>query len=291
MNKGFIFTISTILLLLSLFAMLNGVDRIHNKNDQDVVDREAIKKADYVFDDISNDLEVLLEQEVNITQRKGNTTIYFADSAPLPERGPQFQQYKAFLESSYADGINGDIFFDLASFNENKLVFSNNATYVRELRGTTTTMIVFFNNTQEKHIQETMRIRAGINGQGPPPELTEDAGGDLNIVLDYADNTQALYQDIMVDKNGGAKSIEIEYGGEEDYMMEISFVEVNLQGGIKYPGMRVKVDGNFPVEIEMGFTYNNSEEITYVVEGLDVEYAGGNASKSGNVEIGGDGGL
>ncbi|MBN2014240.1 MAG: hypothetical protein JW778_03580 [Candidatus Altiarchaeota archaeon] len=102
-NKGFLFTILTILISLSIVSLASffATERIP---------RDLLaEKASNVFDDVETDVEDMLGISASIERAGGHITVSFKDNLPLKNGANTMILYKDFIEDHYSQEIGADL--------------------------------------------------------------------------------------------------------------------------------------------------------------------------------------
>jgi len=102
-NKGFLFTILTILIAISIIALASFFATERVKRDL------SAEKVNNVFDDVETDIEDILKISASIERSSGYITVSFRDHFPLDNGANTMSEYKSFIEGYYAQEIGSNI--------------------------------------------------------------------------------------------------------------------------------------------------------------------------------------
>ncbi len=101
-NKGFLFTVLTFMLLLSLFSLASFFAS------RELPREIYAKKTRGVFDDVRADVEDIWGLEASVA-RDGNATVWFRDTVPAEELSSTLAGYEGFIENNYSDKISSNL--------------------------------------------------------------------------------------------------------------------------------------------------------------------------------------
>lgn len=102
-NRGFLFTILTFLLALSVLVLAGFFAM--EKNPVDV----SAKKVRNIFDDVKTDVEYILQLSASVERSGGYVTVSLQDHIPLADGNYTMSRYDDFLGGIYSTRLNTNI--------------------------------------------------------------------------------------------------------------------------------------------------------------------------------------
>jgi hypothetical protein len=130
MRKGFVITISAILLLTAVLLLDRSNQKMSKEHETAVIDSQAVDSAEYFFDDVADDLRNLLGPQVLIARNSSESSITFIEQLPL-NTSSLLSNYSSFI-AGYSQSVNAQASLDTSGIlNGNLLVFSNGLGYYR----------------------------------------------------------------------------------------------------------------------------------------------------------------
>jgi hypothetical protein len=131
MDRGFLVTLSTMLLLMASLLLVQSSQQAGRDSERAVLDAQAIDSAAYEFDDVAWDLNAMLGPQVNISRNSSGSNITFTEQLPQSDYSSLLSNYSSFI-ANYSNGTNTNITLDFSGIaNGTLLVFSNGLQYDR----------------------------------------------------------------------------------------------------------------------------------------------------------------
>jgi hypothetical protein len=131
MRKGFVITVSALMLLMVIILLSQSNQRRLREAEKSVIDAQAIDSAAYLFDDVASDLSNMLGPEIGISRNNSESNITFRELLPRSALGSLLSNYSSFIEN-YSQRINSEISLNFSEvLGGTLLVFSNGLSYNR----------------------------------------------------------------------------------------------------------------------------------------------------------------
>ena len=132
MRKGFVITVSTLLMLMVIIMFSQSSQRITKESNRAVIDTEMIDSASYMFDDVAEDLKGMLGPQVSISRNISESNITIIEQLPRSiDDNALLSSYGSFI-SNYSEKINSNISLNFSSItNGSLLIFRNGLEYDR----------------------------------------------------------------------------------------------------------------------------------------------------------------
>lgn len=131
MKKGFVFSVSLILLLTIILTGIYNYSDFRNKDDLIMLDDFAANKLSYVLDDLATDVLTVLNQMISINRDENYTTIIISDKMNSDQNRSMLSSLKTFYDATYSQKTNVKFDLNFANLLDGKteLLFSNNFEY------------------------------------------------------------------------------------------------------------------------------------------------------------------
>jgi len=131
MDRGFLVTLSTMLLLMASLLLVQSSQKAGRNSERAVLDAQAIDSAAYEFDDMAWDLNAMLGPQINISRNSSESNITFTEQLPQSDYSSLLSNYSSFI-ANYSNWINTNITLNFSGIlNGTLLVFSNGLQYDR----------------------------------------------------------------------------------------------------------------------------------------------------------------
>jgi len=229
MRKGFVVTISTLLLLIVILLFLQANYRRVREAEGGVIDAQQIDYASYAFDDVATDLKQLFGPVVLVEREGGSSTVKFSDTFP---RNVNLLGYKEFL-ANYSERINSRISLNTSRIEEGKLIiFSNGLRYNRNSSS------IKFYSPDESTNATLYELAVFLNDYRVSENLSLlTQNGDVEFVVHYYDLNGSLELSGAFDSSSkGVYSVVLENGGVQVNVGNVSNsmggIEVSLSGSV-----------------------------------------------------------
>lgn len=196
--KGFIISISTLLLASFLVSAAIFLQTIIQNEEFQITSVFAIEKAGFVADDIATDLNRMLGTSVNVQRNDSLTFIVFSDALPADLNKYSLQDYNAFVGERYAKQQNAFIQLNLEHLLDGRteLVFSNGLQY--DYNYESDNSILFYKpNSDSNVVRFDINVAVNDSSVAAVP-WNWSPNGDINVNLRFIDQNA----ENMVSLNG-----------------------------------------------------------------------------------------
>ncbi len=283
-TKGYIISLSAIILLSSLllFAMFYS----ENSKQRNIEVNEIIKysKLDFIKDDLSFDLNRLLQTEIQIN-RKENLELVFREKIPSEySKKTAIQNLKNFIETKYSELNNAEIKLNNSRINNSVLIkFSNKLIY--EYNFNENSIEFYAENTDTNLVSADLNLT--VHGTSTevilPIQSTEH---NLIINFNYVDeNTlNETHKNLKLDSRIN-NIIRIRFSNELNDEIEINLGRI--QGKINAVKVWNKTLMEYPVllELKTETTGLNVENKLNIFADLDLNYSQTDFNSNSLIEL------
>jgi hypothetical protein len=133
MRRGFLITMSAILLLMATVLFIQNNQKTRRDGERAIADAQAIDSAAYASDDIAYDLKVMLGPQVDISRNSSESNITFREQLPNGLDSSMLLSYSNFI-ADYSQGINSNVSLNFSGIlNGTLIIFSNGLQYDRNM--------------------------------------------------------------------------------------------------------------------------------------------------------------
>jgi hypothetical protein len=228
-KKGILFTAVTLLLLLSLFGIVNAFVQRSNLLQTTLVESAAAGKIRYVEDDIIGNIygDLLGIQTTEITRGAQTVTVNLEGVTKLAagiDYTTLFQDYETFIEGKYADDTNTEISLNNFTpsfnilpyqshvvFNENNIIATNNVALLEKV-----TLLITVNESNYDQVEE------------------ETAGTTITFRVILKNNTGTTLYDQSHGTNPSAQNkIKFDFGGGKNVQARFGTFDTYGEGTVK----------------------------------------------------------
>ena len=192
MKKGFVISLSTILIfsIVLLFAVF--YESLVQRNNSFVLESFETQKAGFAADDIASDLNRLLGTGIRASHDKNALQLSFSDSLPAKISKTELGNLENFIDSNFARQINSniDVNFDMLLDGNTEIIFSNGLRY--DYNYGTVNSVMFY-----APYKDTNAARYDINITVNAASIDSSAwawnsNGDINVNLSFTDQNSGL---------------------------------------------------------------------------------------------------
>ncbi|PIN85561.1 MAG: hypothetical protein COV47_01485 [Candidatus Diapherotrites archaeon CG11_big_fil_rev_8_21_14_0_20_37_9] len=188
MKRGFIFSISTLIITATILASamfvynLNAVDEAH------IGENFSIEKAGFVAEDVISDINAILGTSVDVNRGEQFTRFSFRTKIPADINNNELNNYAAFAVGNYASAQNADINVGVSNLTDgiSELVFSNGMQYDYNYI-TDSTVQVYMPNGDTGFVAIDINVYISGSSVGANAWTWQDATGDINVNLYFTD--------------------------------------------------------------------------------------------------------
>jgi len=202
MKKGFVISISALLLLMVIVLFSQGNKKRTMEDEKAIIDSDSIDSAAYFFDDVADDLAYILGPGVEISRNSSESSITFREQLPRSaDEGSLLSNYSRFL-ADYSERMNAEVYLNLSGIsNGTLLIFSNDLRYDRN-----STSAKFYSSSGSTNASAyeisiysgSYRISediSNLSGSGTMKLIIHysDLNGSIDVSGAFDPNSQAIY--------------------------------------------------------------------------------------------------
>lgn len=236
-NKGFLFTISAILISLSIIALASffATERIS-------LDLSA-EEVNNVFDDVETDIEDILKLSVSIEESSSYVIVSFRDYLPLKDGANTMEDYEDFMEDFYAWEIGADL--SLSWLQDSRFTIKPYEIfygYPSFDKGA----IWIYNESGNADAVERYVVEIDFD-ENLANVVNKSISGDLEVVLDAKFANTEYSTSISVARNDSSSWIFNFMDGNNS--LYLNFGNNSIDGGIRNSSMIVNITGDAEGEI------------------------------------------
>ncbi|MBS3058805.1 MAG: hypothetical protein J4224_00060 [Candidatus Diapherotrites archaeon] len=224
--KGFVISISALLLLSALLVFSQFYLNLNLERESEVVSVFSVEKAGFVKSDLSFDLNKLLETSVDVNRGVSFTEIFLRDKLPSDLNKLNVLGLRSFLSSVYAKQQNISIEVDFNKLVDGKteLVFSNALQY--DYSYANDTNVFFYVPASDSNVT-VFDINVTVNDSvvsSIPWSL--NPSGDINVSLRYEDGNGVITSSGKLDSST-LNTFTFNYSGNpnDSFSVEIGAIE------------------------------------------------------------------
>jgi hypothetical protein len=261
-RRGFLITVSALLLLMSSVLFIQNNQKVGRDEERAIGDAVAVDSAAYMFDDVAGDLSSMLGPAVSISRNSSESNITFIEQLPRSFTDSSLlSNYSSFI-ANYSNETNSGIALNFSGvLNGTLLIFSNGLQYDRNM-----TSVRFHSSsgsTNASAYELSIFSNDYRNGENIS-SISSQQSGSMKLIVHYSDLNGSSESSGTFDPNS-VVSYYVSYLGDPASALRISVGNISGSGSIEVDqagslqvGVNLTARGGWNGSLAYGYNVNMS---------------------------------